>query len=899
VDPTGPRPGLDISLRSAGDIVVSASHSVSDAGWTADLAMNANAGADVDFRLKPAFDASLPSGASNADVALSFALRRTTDAPVVLLGRTGGSRIEVTQLSADVAFTSHWEAGGAAASLIPALTAAIERGTLFLTGEGGDSLVDAALRGVDISVPFDLAASWSPQTGLAFTGGTGLTIQLPTYAKLGPIEVDQIVLALGIGDVGLRVDLAATISTELGPLAAQLRGLGLRTQLSFPAGGGNLGPAQLDLDFKPPTGVGLSLATSMITLGGFLDIDQAAHQYTGAVEIRLVDTFALTAIGIVNTRRPDGAEGFSMLFLIDTVFPTPIALGYNFYLAGVGGLLGLNRTVDLDRLRDGLRDGAASNVLFPTDVVANMSAIAAQVGAYFPAREGQFIAGPIARITWSSPPLIVIDLGLIIEFPSPVRIAVLGRLRAAVPDPSEPIVDIKVAFLGAIDFEIGLLSFDASIYDSYLGRGDFRYPFEGDIAVRMSWGKNKDLLSSVGGFHPSYHAPRFLHVPKLRPVSLSLLKDNPRLRLSSYFALTSNTVQFGAELDFYFKVSRFSVVGNFGFDALFQWDPFRFVASVQARLAVRAGGSDILSLRLAFELQGTSPWRAKGEASFGILFFTIKVRIDKTWGEQLDHTLPQVAVLPALLDELRRDERWTGALSATASQLVQVAPRALAAGGLVIDPAGVLEISQTLVPLGAALERFNNARPSDISSVDIKELRIGGTAVPAAGLRAVTEEFAPAAFRELSDADKLAAASYESMKGGIAAVGSDALITDYVLGRPVSYERIVDGGAPGAPPARTTTVSAAATFAPLVRGGAVGSSVLSRKAAVRREHGRVRAVVASEDRFSVVSTANLRVVDAQSQNLSRSQAQARLRALIAAGRRDDELDIIPAYRAAS
>ena len=160
----------------------------------------------------------------------------------------------------------------------------------------------------------------------------------------------------------------------------------------------------------------------------------------------------------------------------------------------------------------------------------------------------------------------------------------------------------------------------------------------------------------------------------------------------------------------------------------------------------------------------------------------------------------------------------------------------------------MLEISQSLVPLGAELKRFNNARPSDISSVNVFELRISGSAVPRAELGDVSEEFAPQAFRDLSDKDKLAAASYEPMKGGVAAAGGKALATDYVIGRPVTYENIVDDGTPNVPPTRKKVAGTAPLFTALVRGGAVGASPLSRRVAVRRQRNSVRNVSAKEER---------------------------------------------------
>ena len=824
--------------------------------------------------------------------------------PWIALGDAQGSHLALLGFSAD------FQLKGTVADpeFIVALNAPPPGGSaapnlaLVLSFANSDGFLQKIFGSGQHRLELGLGMQWSSKHGVRVNGQAGFETQLPAHIELGPVTVNGFFISAKAVTNPAKVNVAigAGFSLKLGPLLAAIDNVGLKLESQQRAAGeaaGTFGDLKLDFSFKPPTGVALSLDTATLTLAGFLDIDEAAHRYAGAVEIRLFNSLELSAIGIVDTVLPDGSKGFSLLFLIDTIFPQPIFLGYNFYLEGVGGMLGLHRSIDLDRLRNDLRNGAAQNILFPRDVAANMTAMISQLEGIFPPKRDQFIIGPMARITWSVPPLIVIDLGLIIEFNNPTRVAVLGLMRAAVPDQDDPIVDIKVAFLGAIDFQLGLLSFDASIYNSYIGRGDFRFSFEGDIAVRLSWGQKKDALSSVGGFHPAYTAPAYLRVPKLRRITLSLLKDNPRLRLTSYFAVTTNTVQFGAELDFYFGVSGLSVVGDFGFDVLFQFDPFSFIASVKARVAVRSGSTDLFSLSLTFDLQGTTPWTAKGDAKFSILFFSFTVHFEKTWGERIDISAPAIAILPAVLDEFRRDVTWKATLSETATQLVQLFPPAEVSGALLVDAAGVLEISQTLVPLGAELRKFNNARPSDISSVNVFELRISGSAVPRAELGDVSEEFAPQAFRDLSDKDKLAAASYEPMKGGVAAAGGKALATDYVIGRPITYENIVDDGTPNVPPTRKKAAGTAPLFTSLVRGGAVGASPLSRRVAVRRQRNSVRNVSAKEETFSVVSTADLTAVDAASRGLSRSQAQDRIAKLVAAGRAAADIDIIPAYRA--
>jgi hypothetical protein len=801
-----------------------------------------------------------------------------------LFGLAGAARVDAAKVAVSVGATF------APTGAEIALSADITGARAVLGGGDGDGFLAQILPRDGLAASFEFGLDWTSAGGLRLRGGVGLEVDLPVHVALGPLTVDRMQLLVRAGTEELGATIAASVAVGIGPLRAAVDGLGLTARLRF-VPRGNLGVADLAIELQPPTGIGLSIDTSSVTLAGYLRIDPARGRYVGAVEVSLFKKLDLVAVGVLTTRMPDGSPGFSLIAVLSVGLPSPIPLGYNFYLTRIGGLLGLNRSVDLDALRRGLTTGAAENVLYPTDILARIDAIVTDLDTLFPQTRGQFVVGPTVEIVWNTPPLFKVKLGVLVEIGTPTRVAIVGAARVALPSEDEPLLDLKVAFLGTIDFDAGLLSFDASIYDSYIGRGGFKFSFEGDIAVRLSWGKQKDFLASVGGFHPAYTAPAYLRVPKLKRISLSLLKDNPRLKLTSYLALTTNTIQFGAELDFYFHVSHFSIVGDFGFDVLFQWSPFRFDAAVRAHLAVRAGDSDLLSLRLAFQLQGTTPWHAKGEASFGILFWTISVHFDKTWGEQVDLSLPSVAVLPAALDEFRRDLNWKAALSATATQLVQLFPTT----GLVIDAAGILEISQALVPLGAQLSLFNNAAPSDISALDVHTLRIAGTLVTP---HDVPGEFAPAAFRELSDQDKLAAASYETMKSGVAAAGADTLVADYLLGRPVTYERIVDDGTP-APPARSQAPASLATFTRLVRGGAVGSSPLSKKAAVDRQRNSVRDVALSDERFTVVTTSDLRAVDAGSHALSRSQAQARLGSLLASGHRADDLDIIPAYRAAS
>mgnify|MGYP000367030739 CR=1 FL=1 len=644
------------------------------------------------------------------------------------------------------------------------------------------------------------------------------------------------------------------------------------------------------------------MSTDVVRLAGFLKADTAAGFYAGAIELSIKDVLDLSAIGLLNAPMPGKTSGFSLLFIVNTEFPVPIHIAFNFFFAGVGGILGLHRSADLDRLRSGIRTGTLESVLFPRDIVRNMDRIVADLQSVFPAEEGQFIIGPVARFTWNVPPLLVGDIGLIVELGETVRVAILGVIRAALPTEDEALVQLKVAFLGSIDFGRGLLAFDASIYDSFIGLGPFKISLEGDIAVRLSWGERPEFAITVGGFHPRYTPPAHLMLNDVRRVKISLLRDNPRVTLTCYFAITTNTVQFGAQLDFYFAISAFNVVGLLGFDVLFQFSPFRIIASMRAMVAVRMGTSELFCIELALEVEGPTPWIARGTARFSILFFTIKVRVEVTVGERREVTLPDVEVLPKLIKAFERAAAWKATLAAGATRLVQLALPDVPADVVLLDAAGTLTVEQTQVPLDTELSRFGNAAPSDITSARVHAISFGSAAITASSvppLGVTTAPFAPATFRAMTDTEKLSAPAFEQRTSGASASGAQELATDLIVGRVIEYERLIQdkARAPGTAAQRSMAVPQQASFQAMADRGSVGRAARARSRTAAKERGRVARLAVREERFSVVDARDLAVVGAGSDNLARSDAEARLSTLVAGGRARATLEIVPAHQA--
>ena len=564
-----------------------------------------------------------------------------------------------------------WDATtGQATFAVDGLGGAVEltKAAIRISGSDGDSFV-AKLIPQELGAGFTTAIAYRNDQ-LEVHGGpgdldNGIELTFPLNLNLlDVIFLRELYLAAVFGQ---RTDIVAALSgnAELGPIAVTVDRVGLRVTIT---GSGAV------LSFKPPDGFGFSLDASTIRLGGFLLVDEVRGRYVGALEIAILEKFALTAIGIITTKKPDGTPGFSLLMLITVTLPVPIPLGYGFFFAGAGGLLGLNRGMDVDRIRDGLRTGTADSILFPTDIINRIDVIVRDLEESFPAQEGHFLIAPMAMITWMNPALVTLKIGIVLEIAPQPNIALLGVLRLALPTPDAAVVDLKVAFIGGLDIGASLLYFDAAIYDSFIGYADFKLSLEGDIAIRLCWGAQPDLVMSIGGFHPSYTPAAHLKLPVMRRLRLSLLKDNPRLTLQLYFAVTSNTIQFGAQLELFVGVAGFSISGDLGFDVLVQFVPFLIDAHMWGKLAVTAGGTDICSISLDLQLRGPTPWYARGTASFRILFFKISVEVEATFGEAHETSIPAEPVLPKLLAQFRDPVNWAAQLSASASAGVTLLP---------------------------------------------------------------------------------------------------------------------------------------------------------------------------------------------------------------------------------
>ncbi|WP_435320366.1 DUF6603 domain-containing protein [Haloarchaeobius sp. TZWSO28] len=795
--------------------------------WTLTAGIESNQ--SVGFSIHPTGDGTefqLVSGAGlageyHADVALSYEPSSGENDPGrILLGDADGSYLGVGALSLETALDYDGEKGDVSVELPTT-------GGIRIRPKGG--FLEQVLPD-EFGSDFEITVGWSSLKGLYFEGGATLEVALPIHQGLGPLDIKEIFLSLGLdAETGeITVQAAASASVKLGPIVGTVTRIGLETDLSFPENkDGNMGVVDLELGFKPPEGVGLDIAAGPVTGGGYLDFDPENERYAGTGQLTVPSGLSISVVGLITTELPDGSDGFSMMLIVAGEFDA-VQLGFGFTLNGVGGMLGINRKFRKKPLQDVVRQGNLDSVLFPEDVVENAQRIISDVRAIFPPTRGTHVFGPMLKIGWGTPAIIEASVGVVLEIPS-FRIAILGKIEMALPNleierpeglPEEvpyPPIQINLDVVGIIDIPGKTLSLDASLYDSRI----MQWKMSGDMALRSSWGDDSKFLLSIGGFNPRYKQPGGF--PKLDrvKVSLDVPGGQPVIDFTGYLAVSSNTFQVGAQVNAELEVGPLSIWGGLGFDALFRFNPFSFIIDFFAHFGVAFKGWE-LTVGIDGTMSGPTPFNLRGKAKFSVGPFDVSKQFDVTLGKDAKtKQLPTAEVLPELVDALAEPKNWDAQLpgdgnaiatlrSAKSAEAREQARQSAQGGSgagdvepeqpIIAHPLGTLTVRQTVVPLNYHIEKFGEARPTTYDEFRIAGVTLGG--VRDHDRQPVEEEFAPAAFRKMDDAKKLDSDDFVDLEAGTTAgdiglvVGGDG-DRDDVTEAAFTYEEVVYDDASG------------------------------------------------------------------------------------------------------
>ena len=801
LDTSGPTPVLDVVflevapkldetpkgliLRIAHPLHIDAAVPFKQDDWEFKIILNTTLDIGVEVIVRPDDGVSLKpinNTPVQGDLALEWTAGTPNGPPYLVLGEPGGSRVEARQFIARSAVGFAWNASANRGEGTFKISGLVKGGKIVVSLANADGFLGTILGGFGLESDFDVGLGYSTRDGVFFSGSATLDIQLPLHVQLGPVEISALTLTIGISGNTFPIGLRTNIKAALGPLQAVVEEIGIGADISVPANRqGNVGPLDFTLRFLPPKGVGLSLDVGVVKGGGYLFIDPDRGEYAGALELSLFEVVTIKAIGIISTKMPDGSPGFSLLIIMSVEFGTGIQLGFGFTLLAVGGLVGLNRTMKLQALADGIRSGAIESVMFPKDIIANAPKIISDLRAFFPPQEGTFLIGPMAKLGWGTPTLVSLSLGIIIEIPG--NIAIVGILQIALPTVDAALIKLQVNFIGAIEFDKKRIWFFAALFDSRV----VFLTIEGEMGLLVAFGDDANFVVSVGGFHPQFSPPP-LPFPSPRRIEVSLLSTPvSRLTIQGYFAVTSNTVQFGARVDVFFGLDILNVKGHLAFDALFQFSPFFFIIEISASLSVNVFGAGLFSVGIRGSLKGPAPWNVKGHGSISLLFWDIDVDFEETWGEDRQEELPPIQILPLLTGELNKPDTWRAFLPAGTTLPVSIRKMPDTEAALMLHPVGVLRVSQRAVPLQITLDKVGSRKPQDVNKLSM--------AVTSGGLARkddAFDQFAPAQFQNFSDSDKLSKPAFSREKSGLdlSASGAD-LRSSHMVRRVVLYEEII------------------------------------------------------------------------------------------------------------
>ncbi|MEK6804324.1 MAG: DUF6603 domain-containing protein [Nitrospirota bacterium] len=773
--------------------------------------------------LRPGQDLTLRKGAGLADALngrFTLGLRHGQPAGELkpLVRFPGGSALRYQQFAV---------AGGLDASSATRMETFVELALLGLRFDlslaDADNFIQGTVGRESVQAPFDLTLRWSSREGLSFSGSGGLHVALPLQQAVGPVKLDAAHIGINVGEEGIDTETSINARLLLGPVTATVERIGVSVALSFQEG--NLGLFGLSPRFKPPTGIGLAIATAGVTGGGFLGFDPQRAEYSGMLQLELAETIAIKALGLLTTKLPDGSKGYSLVILLTAEGFAPIPIGLGFTLTGIGGLVALHRTVRTDVLREGLKTGTLNSVLFPPDPLRNAPQIFSDLRRVFPPTAGRHVFGPMVQLRWGSPTLLTLDLALLVELPSPVRVVVLGRLQVLLPNQTHPLIQIRMDALGVLDVSAETVALDATLYDSRI----LQFTLTGDMALRAGWGRQPQFVLAIGGFHPRFAPPP--GVPALKRLALSLADgDSLQLRCQAYLAVTSNTVQFGARVDLHAAGGGFSFDGMLGFDAIIQLAPLAFEVEVGAALALRYRGRLLVGVSFKGRLAGPTPWQVEGKASIKILFFSVSVSFSRTFGSRTAPPLPAAVDVVGVIAAALADRRnWSGALPRSSAPVVTIGETAQPANGLRVHPWAELTLRERIAPLNRRLTKLGTA-PLVGGPTTVRVSVTDRAGAQPWRTTPVSEPFALAQFEDLREDEQLAQPAFLPLDGGLTIAADDLAVDDDTgLAAPIAYETLLID--PTRPPERPKPgyVLSAAVLARVAPFGAAGQAPARRR----------------------------------------------------------------------
>lgn|GEM_PF-4887124 len=680
----------------------------------------------------------------------------------------------------------------------PAFTVEFEIGQLFLAigGKDTDSLLKQLLPSDAIKIAFDLTLGWSSARGFYIKAGLGengvFSFILPINRSIGGLMITNLAVEIRENDKGPLIAVSISMQATFGPVFFLVNKIGLTAQVNSSVQESETG-AKVDFGFKWPEAVGLNIEAGPITGGGFFEVTNTGYQ--GMFYLKIADSFSLTAIAILTTKPPDG-DYFSLKILGNVTF-TPIQLGFGFFISGVGVLLAIHTEMNEGKIQEGVYKGTISNILFPKDPIKNAAKIIKDLNSFLPSREGSYVFGIMAKVGWGgATALLEGDIGFFFEVGNNFKVAVAAIIKVQLPDKDTKAIDITLAVFGVFNETEKTISLDASLVDSKI----LTFKITGDMAMRMCYGSRSYFALSVGGFFPGYKEPAGF--PTLKRLAIIFGDSDFNIELSAYFAITENSLQFGAGVHILFAQDFGAIIGNIrleggaGFDALFVFKPeFYFECRLYLWLSLTRNDKRLLFIEFKTNLSGPNRFHLWGRATFAILCFEIGFNFNAYFGKaKPEAALPSSSACELLRDELLKAPNWT--VVRPDETVTMVCYRNGEDADNYINTDGGISFNQNLMPLKFPVEKLGETEISDKGKSYDLSPKIGASATEVDETKG---SFATGMFKFLSETEKISIEPFTERKAGFAVKADHTKLSEKRKEVNTEYNIIVVSGAAAGP----------------------------------------------------------------------------------------------------
>jgi hypothetical protein len=608
-----------------------------------------------------------------------------------------------------------------------------------------DELLGQLLPPGGIALPLDAAWEWNLETGFRFAGfgelasavlvdpaapkreepehtpaddfdepppATGAIAEVvtPLNTRLGVLTFHErrleVTTAADESGVAFDVTLSTTVSLNMGPVRIAIAGLGVGGSLRLRNEFENVDDLfDWSVGVRTPTALAVSINADAVSGGGFIQrIEDPAGVVTwrGALSLRLGQRYALTGFGIVQT---GGGRPWSLLVLLMLRFSPPVPLTAGLKLVAIGGLIALNRTMDLSALSDAARATTSQSsldaLLLPEHPEQRFLELVPAIDRFFPFAAGHQVIGLLAEIEWRADTGTKFGdfrLALLGELET-LQFALYGTARLGFPGVDDPhVLRVRASLEALYDHRAGFLRAAFTLTEAFLFES---VHLTGGAALLLRWGDRSDFALTLGGFHPSFRPfiPEGLREPP-RVGAFWKPHDQIELSLQLYFARTTASLQFGFAAHVRAGASWGGIRADAEFNFLVMIAPEpRFEVDLSMRVTAFLFGADLISASFSGALTGPHRWRFEGSVYWEVCGAGISKDIGPYyWGDPPRLSTQEQEVRQLLGDALADPANWT----------IRRSPglpvRLRAATQEALDPRDEIDIRQSLLPLGVPLE---------------------------------------------------------------------------------------------------------------------------------------------------------------------------------------------------